>query len=351
MECGCAAGLGPTGSGTGGGGSDGGTTTTVTAGSTTSTGEFGTSSSVTGAGGGCVAKQVKAEHSPLDMIIFLDESASMQGTKWTSATGALDAFVSDPASGGIAVGLDVFPATGAGSQVCYQSAYQSLLVPLGTLPQNQSALTTAIAAQSPQGDTTPLAGAFSGAIYVATQQKTAHPDHAVVVLFATDGVATCITNQDVPLTQSASQALAQNNIMTFTIALQGADLSQLNAVAQAGGTNQAYDLTTNPQQFSQKLNDIRGKVLPCDVLIPPPPQGEQLDPTKVNVVYTPGGATTGQNIPHVMSASDCGGDPGWYYDDVNAPTKVLFCPTTCTTVKGDAAATVDVAFGCQTILK
>jgi uncharacterized protein YegL len=284
------------------------------------------------------------------MIILLDESASMQGTKWDSSVAALDAFLADPASAGIAVGLGVFPVTGTGPSVCDQTKYQQLLVPLGTLPQSEATLVAAIAGESPQGDTTPLNAALEGGLWVATHQKATSPDHTVVVVLATDGMPTCVTVNDIPLTQAASQALA-SGVMTFTIAMQGADTAQLNAIAQAGGTGQVYDLTTNVQQFSKKLDQIRAQALPCDVVIPPPPQGDQLDPTRVNVVYTPGGGAMPEEIPHAQSAAACGSDPGWYYDDDAAPTKVILCPASCTTVKGDVDASIDVAFGCQTILK
>jgi Mg-chelatase subunit ChlD len=294
----------------------------------------------------CTATEVQASPVPLDIVIMLDRSASMMdNNKWTGTVAALDTFFAASSSAGIGVGLGVFP---VGSS-CNKTMYQNLLVPIGALPQSQTALTTAIAGQMPLGDTTPLQAAIEGGLYAAAQQKAAHPDHVVVVVLATDGTATCVTLDPTPA-QSAADGLTTNGIMTFTVAMQGSDTTTLNAVAQAGGTGHVFDVTTDITLWSQALEQIRAKSLPCDVVIPPPPPGQQLDTGLVNVVYTPGGgaATT---IPYAMSSANCGSNAGWYYDDAANPTKVLFCPATCTVIKADANAKVDVAFGCKTITK
>lgn len=84
----------------------------------------GLSGSSNGARGGtsnvgpeCAADLVEAKRIPLDMYVMLDVSGSMlqatEGdalvTKWQAVSSALTAFVSDDASSGIGVGLQVFP--------------------------------------------------------------------------------------------------------------------------------------------------------------------------------------------------------------------------------------------------
>lgn len=46
---------------------------------------------------------------PLDLMLLIDRSSSMQGTKWQRTVKALSAFVSDPRSDGLGVGLQFFP--------------------------------------------------------------------------------------------------------------------------------------------------------------------------------------------------------------------------------------------------
>jgi hypothetical protein len=76
-----------------------------------------TSGGSTGNGETCAANLVEAKRVPLDMYVMLDVSGSMlevtEGdasvTKWQAVSSALTAFVTDDASAGIGVGLQVFP--------------------------------------------------------------------------------------------------------------------------------------------------------------------------------------------------------------------------------------------------
>lgn len=69
-----------------------------------------------GAGGECAGDQHTAELIPLDVYVMLDRSLSMNAptasgvTKWEAISSALEAFVSDPESEGIGVGIQYFPA-------------------------------------------------------------------------------------------------------------------------------------------------------------------------------------------------------------------------------------------------
>jgi len=93
---------------------------------------------------------------------------------------------------------------------------------------------------------------------------------------------------------------------------------------------------------------VSGAQVACELAIPAPPSGQTLDPAKVNVRYQMGGVAPGQILPQVPTAADCGVAGGWYYDDNAAPTRILLCPSTCTTVQSDPAANVKVEFGCST---
>jgi hypothetical protein len=91
--------------------------------------------------------------------------------------------------------------------------------------------------------------------------------------------------------------------------------------------------------------------LPCVYPIPDPPDGMELDPFRVNVVYTPSDGTGSQVVPYV--GTDDGVDctrGGWYYDDPGAPSVVQLCPSTCSVVGADLSGEVSVAFGCQTLI-
>lgn len=92
--------------------------------------------------------------------------------------------------------------------------------------------------------------------------------------------------------------------------------------------------------------------LSCELAIPKPPSGEDLDPELVNVALSDGGAPT--YLPRVNGAAACNGG-GWYYDDPAAPKKVILCESSCdqaqTMVGQDKTGKIEVFFGCQSILK
>lgn len=95
---------------------------------------------------------------------------------------------------------------------------------------------------------------------------------------------------------------------------------------------------------------VQSAELSCEYDIPPPPMGEALDPNKVNVNFTPGGGAS-TPILRVDNPGACGMLGGWYYDDPAKPTKIIMCPSTCSTLKADKMGKVDVLFGCETVVK
>lgn len=341
--------------------------TTATTTATTTTGVGGAGGSMTGTGGdvmfdagtmdapindagACVASEAQAQLIPLDMIILLDRSGSMVGQKWDGSTNALKTFVNDPASSGINVGIVYYPIDNA-AESCDYLLYSDLAVPVAELPGNAPALVASIDAEDPNGSDTPTYGALKGALFNATGYQEANPTHKVIVVFASDGDPNgCPDNQDniSEIAGLASSALNYNGVQTYVIAIQGATVGALNQIAAAGGTMQAYDVTANVAQFSQKMAEIRAAALSCEFVIPPPPAAQELDPEKINVSYTPGGQGMPQTLPQAQNLADCGAGAGWYYDNNMEPTKILLCPGSCTTVQADSAAAIGVLFGCKT---
>jgi len=88
--------------------------------------------------------------------------------------------------------------------------------------------------------------------------------------------------------------------------------------------------------------------IPCELLVPDPPEGETLDPGKVNVLFTAPDASEGVTFPGVASQEACGDKPGWYYDAPADPKKILLCPAACTSAEGGGS--LDIALGCATVV-
>jgi hypothetical protein len=119
--------------------------------------------------------------------------------------------------------------------------------------------------------------------------------------------------------------------------------------------------TTGSQGFLDALNAIRETVvvtstttethtvteftaLPCQWLIPTPPDGESFDPTLVNVNLV---VSEPSRVGYVPTEAACPPDyPAWHYDDPTNPTSIQLCPGTCDYVTNTEQASIQVLFGC-----
>ena len=357
-------------------------------GSSGSSGTFGDAAAIS-PDAACASDTVKAQQQPLDMYIMLDQSGSMNDSnKWTSVTTALKSFLTQPTAAGLGVGIQYFglppgsagcPTTcansndcngngtclpfinkcsgclgGGGASSCNGADYAVPEIEIAPLPGSAQALTASINAHSPSTGT-PTSAALQGAVDHAKTWATAHAGHVTIAVFATDGdPSECDTNLT-NIDAIASTAAAGNpKILTFVIGV-GSSLANLNGIAAAGGTGQAFLVDTNgntTQQFLDALNKIRGTALGCQYQIPAAKNGGTLDYGTVNVRYTPGGGGPSVTIPKVADVGHCPatGD-AWYYDNNTKPTQILLCGTSCKTVTADTKGDISIVVGCSTILK
>lgn len=92
------------------------------------------------------------------------------------------------------------------------------------------------------------------------------------------------------------------------------------------------------------------KKLGCEFAFPTNTTGQPADPTRVAVSYTPGPGSGGakKTLTQVTDASKCASiADGWYYDDNATPTRILFCPSTCTAAGADTEGKLEIAVGCK----
>jgi hypothetical protein len=218
-------------------------------------------------------------------------------------------------------------------------------VGITTLPGGASAIKASLDATSPWGGT-PTGPALKGAIQYATSWANSHPGHTVAVVLATDGDPYTCTPESIPdISALAAGGKNQNPpILTFVIGV-GTSLTNMHTIAAAGGTGQAYIVNTQGnvgQQFIQALNDIREKALGCEYQMPKTDAGV-IDPTMVEMTYTPGSGTS-RVIPR-MTQGQCAGE-GWYYDNDANPTRLVLCPDLCGTVQADPFGKIEISLGC-----
>lgn len=308
----------------------------------------------------CATSSAKAELAPLDILMILDNSASMDYEgKWTAVKLALKSFITNPAANGLGLGIQYYPLRAT----CNVTDYADPAVPIQTLPNGVSDIETSIEAQQMSGGT-PMVPAFEGVFQYLKQWATDHPTHKVVMVLASDGAPddSCIAPTDAGLTNNLSNAtqLAMDayttapKISTFIIGV-GDQTAPLQGIASAGG-GQAIFVDTNTDiqgAFLDALNSIRGNALSCQFPIPAPTQdGGMIDFNAVNVTYTPSQGAMPVNLVYVGDPSQCdaAGGNGWYYDDPSNPQTVILCNGACMTATASTTGRIDVVFGCQTII-
>jgi hypothetical protein len=312
------------------------------------------------------------------MLVMFDRSTSMNeeadattgATRWDLASSALTGFFADPAAGGLQVALRFFPhdspAPGCNDEACDVAACAQPVVPLATLAAepadaHEAALVAASVAAAPparlpgQGmnvgsQGTPISAALGGALSWAAAQRMAAPEESAVVVLVTDGQPNGCEEDIETIAGLAQNAFATSQIRTYAIGLTGSRESDMDAIAAAGGTTKGIfisDGATAKQDLLNALAAIRGSVLDCDFEMPKASNGMQVDPTKVNVKYTPAGGTQ-MTLGRVPDMAGCGTAPGWYYDNELNPTRILLCPASCNSASVEVDATLEVLLGCVT---
>jgi hypothetical protein len=253
---------------------------------------------------------------------------------------------------------------------CRAATYADPAAPIDVLPAAAPGLVKVIAGAMPEDGLTPTGPALTGALEQASTWAQAHTDHQVVAVLATDGVPTlkaagqyCASitadaDIDAVINVATTGRRSAPSISTFVIGVQSPDdvaagaPDILNAIAQAGGTTQAFIVNTQGDvqtEFRNALNKIRSAGLSCDLAIPKPEAGKTLDFGLVNVQFNDGsGAVT---LGNVASVADCGTGKRWYYDvdpKAGTPTRILTCPAACDAFQKTDMGSVKIVLGCET---
>lgn len=105
------------------------------------------------------------------------------------------------------------------------------------------------------------------------------------------------------------------------------------------------------QQF-QPLFDLlstavtEGTGLDCAWVLPEPPEGLEIDPSSVEVLFEDddGAVTSLASVADLEACAEA--ESGWYYDDPLAPTEVLACPSTCALMTEAETASIRIDVGC-----
>jgi hypothetical protein len=326
-------------------------------------------------GEACGGVAYEPEYTPLDIYVMFDQTGSMcscvdpplignpcpdpncRKTRIEAIREAMSEFLADPNSADIGIGVGYFGQFPIGSANCQDASYTAPAVPIEALPNNGPAMMTSLNSVAPTGET-PTGAAIRGGCSYAKSWKQAHPSRKVVMLLVTDGLpeapVSCPTAGCCPTLSDAVSAAEgclgkAPAIQTYVLGV-GPYLDNLRQIAIAGGTNDAYLVGSGDvsAEVLHALNLIRGAAsIPCSLKIPTPTSGRVVAYDQVNIAYA-NSSCQGTVFPYVETATSCGSNVGWYYDDLSAPTHVELCPTSCDQVSV-AGSRLMFTVGCHTI--
>ena len=321
------------------------------------------------AGGGAVetcATETSTTHlEPVYLAFGFDRSGSMgkgdedwhdQSLKWDPVAAATSAFFADPASAGLSAALTFFPNSKEEDERCDPDRYTTPEISMTPLPSGDFEPVLDAVPEEDWIGGTPTLAVVSGLVDYIEEQRASHPGRYAIVL-VTDGYPQDCDDSSIESVAELAASVAAT-IPTYVIGVANPPfddapdtVTSLTQIAEAGGTEQAFLIDTgNPTQTSQDfrtaVDEIRGAAIACDVAIPEPPTGRVFDKEAVEVTYgSAGGAATALVYDPGCSAL------GWYYDDNEAPSRIVLCPGTCQAVQADAAATLAVNFACEPLFE
>jgi hypothetical protein len=301
---------------------------------------------VGGTGGApvCGRQDFNVAASPVDMLLVLDRSASMEDdpsggsttpSKWQILVPALQAAIT-ATDAQISWGLKVLPEGEKAGECTTASFPAHILVPIA--PKNAMVVNQAISGLTDHGDGTPTGDAINNAV---TYLNTIQDKNAKYLLLATDGDPSCPSSNAAQFAVDAVTAAAMAGYKTFVIgvAAKASSIKNLNSLAVAGlepATNMAdpttkFYLASDQASLVAALGTITGAAATCIFPLssaPPAP-----DHVRVEV-----GGMTIMKDPTNMN--------GWDYTGSDMMTIELY-GAACDMVKSGGASTVNVTFGCK----
>lgn len=320
----------------------------------------------------CATVRASAMRLPVNLAFAFDVSGSMgkgdeewhdKTLKWDPVVKATRAFFeaeigADQAAPELSASLTFFPAK---DDKCELASYAEPDVPMTMLPSPKFA--EAIAAIEPKSEDdwrggTPTLFALRGTRSFVESNRLKQPGKYAIVL-VTDGYPQgCDDEEDsIEAVVAEAQAARLAGISTYVIGVANPKIddapdtvSDLSAIAAAGGTERAFIIDTGDPQattsaFDAAIERIRESTLSCNMTIPAAPDGRPFDKRRVVVR-----ASLGGGMRDLRYDASCALADAWRYDDESAPKEIVLCPSSCSLVEGDVSARVDVAFACEDLL-
>ncbi len=302
----------------------------------------------------CLASSHQTHGVPTDLFFMVDKSGSMatvdpgsDASRWVSVGRAMADFLGSDASAGLGAGIAFFPiAAAGGAPDCNPVDYATPVVPMAPLPGPVRAISTAILTQA-LGRGTPTTPALQGAYAYTQGLQTAEPDRNVAVLLSTDGnPIQCGSDIATASAMASVGAAGTPPVRTYVLGI-GPNLTNLNAIAQAGGTGHAYLVESGgADALTDALNAIRSDSIACEYVFPPL-NGVIVDGAEVSVHARVGLDGTSAALGQVANVLSCAVAGGWYFDSALRPASITLCPASCDPLLVTSGSALDILIDCH----
>lgn len=294
----------------------------------------------------CANAEYASGSKDLGIYIVLDRSDSMKNDdKWTQASAALSAFVTDPSMAGVAVLLAYYP---QGAH-CDTSYFVQPAVFAKNLPADGALITASLAQQDPEGET-PTRPALHGAIEFSRALMLAEPTRRMVVAVVSDGAPNLCDSTPVSVAEVALDgATSSPQVLTFAIGLRNGAVGDLELLAEKGGTGKPVLVSDGPgagQELVDALRGLKKGLTDCRFALPPV-KDASVQASDVRVAYRTEVSGALSEVAQVSGNDGCASEPYAFYSTGGTePTHVELCPALCTLISASPESRVTVVVGC-----
>jgi len=310
----------------------------------------------------CDEQDFRVHHELVRLMLLLDQSSSMTGSKWTQATDALRALLQNDAFYDMHFGLDAFPDGFPGFwSDCGTLCLRCRDDECGTLAQPQVAL-------APQYVTAPSIIAhmedpdypqfctFTPLVNQMAYYDTGPGPAGAPELYMDDGANYIVVISDgedegcfdgspaTALGEHTRSILETHDIRSFAIGFgstSGEMAAELNAIASNGGTDHTTFLhAEDGDALAAALESIASTIITCTYVLDD--VSPAADPDNVNFYLD------GVVVPMDEGCTEDSGS-GWHWLD-DEHTSVEFCGDRCTAIKEGEVGSISATWGCPTII-
>jgi len=281
----------------------------------------------------CDEQSIQLWNDPVRVMILIDHSATMSGSKWDVARNAIYNLMETFAVTSLEFGLDVLP--DASSYDCEVSAP----VVIDSGPDTETDISDVLAAMITTSST-PIYDAMSTFIdpdYAPGLAANLYDKYLVLVTDGMDSCSSAVIGDFVSLTSLLVGMGIKVIVIGFAI---DSDPAQLDAIAANGGTDfTTYIEASDETSLNAAFTAIGSSIVNCVFEIDAP--DASADPDLVNFYF---------DEDLIPMDDDCSSGSGWRWLDADH-TQVEFCPDTCALLSSGEVEEIRATFGCATVIE